>query len=81
MTIRDTKCGKSRELPLHPTTVTALRDYLRIGDAHQHADVSDALLISAAGPRLIYCTVHTTVRQLRTDAGALDLRGAIPYRS
>jgi integrase len=28
------KFGKSRELPLHPTTVTALRVYLRIRDAH-----------------------------------------------
>lgn len=69
LTIRNSKFGKSRELPLHPTTITALREYLRIRDAHQHADVSDALLISAAGTRLIYCNVHTTFRQLRADAG------------
>jgi len=69
VTIRNSKFGKSRELPLHPTTITALREYLRIRDAHQHADVSDALLISAAGTRLMYCNVHTTFRQLRTDAG------------
>jgi integrase len=69
VTVRDSKFGKSRELPLHPTTVTALHEYLRIRDAHQHADVSDALLISAAGTRLMYCNVHTTFRQLRTDAG------------
>ena len=69
VTVRDSKFGKSRELPLHPTTVTALRDYRRIRDSHQHAEVSDALLISAAGTRLIYCNVHTTFRQLRTDAG------------
>jgi integrase len=68
-TVRNSKFGKSRELPLHPTTVTALREYLRIRDAHQHADVSDALLISPAGTRLIYCNVHATFRQLRTDAG------------
>ena len=37
VTVRDSKFGKSRELPLHPTTVTALREYLRIRDAHQHA--------------------------------------------
>ncbi len=37
MTVRDSKFGKSRELPLHTTTVTALREYLRIRDAHQHA--------------------------------------------
>ena len=68
-TVRDSKFGKSRELPLHPTTVTAVRDYLRIRAAHQHAEVSDALLISPAGTRLIYCNVHATFRQLRADAG------------
>jgi integrase len=69
VTVRNSKFGKSRELPLHATTGTALREYLRIRDAHQHADVSDALLISPAGTRLIYCNVHATFRQLRTDAG------------
>lgn len=69
VTVRDSKFGKSRELPLHPTTVTALREYLRIRAAHQHADASQALLISPAGTRLIYCNVHATFRQLRADAG------------
>ncbi len=69
VTVRESKFGKSRELPLHPTTVTAVREYLRIRDAHQHADVSDALLISPAGTRLIYCNVHATFRQLRADTG------------
>ena len=69
VTVRDSKFGKSRELPLHPTTVTALREYLRIRNAHQHAEASDALLISQAGTRLIYCNVHTAFRQLRADAG------------
>jgi integrase len=69
VTVRDSKFGKSRELPLHPTTVTAVRQYLRTRDAHQHAAVSDALLISPAGTRLIYCNVHATFRQLRAGAG------------
>ena len=69
VTVREGKFGKSRELPLHPTTVTALRGYLRVRDAHQHAAVTDALLISPAGTRLIYCNVHATFRQLRADAG------------
>jgi site-specific recombinase XerC len=30
---------------------------------------NDALLISPAGTRLIYCNVHATFAQLRTDAG------------
>ncbi len=69
VTVRDSKFGKSRELPLHATSITALREYLPTRDAHQHAAVSDALLISPAGTRLIYCNVHATFRQLRADAG------------
>jgi len=68
LTVRESKFGKSRELPLHPSTITALRDYLRVRDAHHHAEVSDAMLISPTGTRLIYCNVHATFRQLRTDA-------------
>ena len=32
LTVRDTKFGKSRELPVHPSTVKALRDYARERD-------------------------------------------------
>jgi integrase len=69
LTVRESKLGKSRELPLHPTTVEALRGYLRMRDSHPSAQVSAALLISPAGTRLIYCNVHATFRQLRRDAG------------
>lgn len=69
LTVRNGKFGKSRELPVHSSTVAALRRYLRVREAHHHADVSDALLISPAGTRLIYCNVHATFRQLRRDAG------------
>ena len=32
LVVRNSKFGKSRQLPLHPTTVAALRDYLRVRD-------------------------------------------------
>jgi integrase/recombinase XerD len=32
LTIRDTKFGKSRQLPLHPTSTAALADYARVRD-------------------------------------------------
>jgi integrase/recombinase XerD len=69
LTVRNSKFGKSRELPLHASTVVALRGYLRVREAHHNAHVSDALLISPAGTRLIYCNVHATFRRLRRDAG------------
>ena len=68
LTVRESKFGKSRE-PVHPSTVRALRGYLRVREAHRHAHVSHALLISPAGTRLLYCNVHATFRQLRRHAG------------
>jgi integrase/recombinase XerD len=72
LSVRESKLGKTRELPLHPSTVQALRGYLRVRDRHPRADVSPALLISPAGTRLIYCNVHATFRQLRRDAGVVS---------
>jgi integrase len=78
ITIRQAKHGRTRELPLHPSTVTALDGYLRVRDAHFNAHVSDALFISPAGTRLIYCNVHATFRQLRTDAGLMGIAARPP---
>jgi integrase len=69
VTVREGKFGKSRELPLHRSTVAALRGYLRQRDGHRPAPVCDAALISPAGTRLLYCNVHATFRQLRAHAG------------
>jgi integrase len=69
LTVRNTKFGKSRELPLHHSTVGALRAYLRLRDRHQPERVSDAVLISPAGTRLLYCNVSHTFVQLVERAG------------
>ena len=69
LTVREGKHSKSRELPLHASTVTALRGYLRLRDEQPRAMVSDALLVSPAGTRLIPCNVGSTFRQLRRQAG------------
>jgi integrase len=69
VTVRGTKFGKSRELPLHPSTTEALRAYSRLRDRLWPEPVTDAALISPAGTRLIYCNVHSTFRQLRARVG------------
>lgn len=69
LVVRNSKFGKSREVPLHPSTIRALRDYLRLRDRHQPASSTPALFVSPAGTRLIYCNVHATYRQLRRHAG------------
>jgi len=69
VTVRDTKFGKSRQLPLHPTSTAGLRDYLDRRDrllAHPH---TDALLLSTRGFRLRYDRVWDTFHRLLGDAG------------
>lgn len=76
ITVRDSKFGKSRLLPLHPSTVAALRRYLRLRNSdEQTTAASEAFFLSAAGTRLRYCNVHATFRQLRSAAG-LDVRSS-----
>lgn len=67
--VRKGKFGKSRELPLHSSTVAALRDYLRRGDRPRSAASTPALLVSTAGTRLLYTNVQCTFHQLVRRAG------------
>jgi integrase len=69
LTIRHGKFGKSRELPLHPSTVTALGDYLCRGDRPRRASNTPALFVSPAGTRLLYTNVQSTFHQLVCRAG------------
>jgi len=68
LTVRNGKFGKSRELPLHPTTVTALNDYLRRGDRPRQANMP-ALLSCSAGRRLRYKNVQWTFQKLVHHCG------------
>lgn len=69
LTVRKAKLGKSRLLPLHPTSVAGLRQYLERRDELQPHPTSDALFISLAGRRLNYTSVHKTFRRLTRRAG------------
>jgi integrase/recombinase XerD len=67
--IRHGKFGKSRELPLHPSTTSALTRYLARRDRPRPAGPTEALLPSNAGTRLRISDVQTAFRALRTRAG------------
>lgn len=69
LTVRNSKFGKSRALPLHPTTVQALRGYLRRADRRRLAASTPALLVSTAGARLGYPNVQATFHKLVRRAG------------
>lgn len=67
--IRQAKFNKTRELPLHATTVAALRRYLALRERQRLQARSPALLISPAGTRLLYCNVQWTFQRLVRQAG------------
>lgn len=68
LTIQKGKFGKSRQLPLHSTSVAALDDYLRREDRPRQAGVP-ALLISSVGKRLRYKSVQPTFHKLLQHCG------------
>jgi integrase len=67
--VRDTKFAKTRELVLHPSTIDALRHYLRLRNRLPSAKETPAVFVSTAGTRLIYCNVHWTFHRLVHLAG------------
>ena len=68
LTVRKGKFGKSRELPLHPTTVAALDTYLRRGDRPGEGALT-ALLPNSTGKRLRYNVVQPTFSRLLHHCG------------
>lgn len=68
MTIRHGKFDKARSLPLHPSTVTALHDYLRRHDRPRGRNTS-TLLISSTGKRLRYTVVQPIFKKLLHHCG------------
>jgi integrase len=75
--IRHSKFGKSRELPLHPSTVEALRSYACQRDRALPHPRSPSFLLSLAGTRLHYKNVHFCFLRLLRCAGLADRR---PHR-
>ena len=69
VTVRDGKFGASRELPLHPSTVTALGRYARARDQRWPRPSSPAFFLSATGTQLIHTNVWSTFQELLLEAG------------
>lgn len=69
LVIRNTKFGKSREVPLHATTIGALERYRRDRDRLVARQSSASFFLSTAGKRLIYNNVHEAFLKLVYVAG------------
>ena len=67
--VRHGKFGKARELPLHPSAVAAVNQYVHRQDRPHAAARTSALLVSTAGTRLLVCNVQRTFRTLVRGAG------------
>lgn len=68
LVIRQTKFGKQRQLPLHPSTVTGLAEYAVQRDRQQRRSSTPSFFISTRGTRLIYQCVRTGFTQMLAHA-------------
>lgn len=68
LTVRNTKFGKTRLLPLHPSTVDELRTYLTLRSTTALPGTT-ALLISVAGTGLTYDNAYKVFKKLTAQAG------------
>lgn len=67
--VRETKFRKTRLVPLHPTTVAALRVYAKNRTRILEAPKSDCFFLSDQGKELPYSTVRHTFRALCASLG------------
>jgi len=69
LTVRQTKFGKSRLLPLHPTTRAALRSYAERRDGHLRSCCGPHFFVASRGHRLLKQNVQRVFRCLSLEIG------------
>ena len=67
--VTDTKFGKSRLVPLHASTMTAVRNYQRLRDQAFPVPKTAAVFVARRGTRIARSTAGNTFREIRTMAG------------
>jgi integrase len=67
--IRESKFGKSRLVPLHPSSMGALVEHARLRDALQPRPKDASFFVSLTRKRLSYAVVSQTFRKLVDDSG------------
>lgn len=76
LTIRDSKFGKSRQLPLHPSTVAVLRDYAAQRDQLCPRPATSSFFTSVQGCRLTGRRVRAVFTRLVDQAGLAPRNGS-----
>jgi integrase len=69
LTVRLTKFGKSRLVPLHPTTCSALRSYANRRDAKLGSRCGPTFFVAEHGGRLLHQYVHRVFWRLSREIG------------
>ncbi len=69
LSVRASKFGRSRQLPLHPSTTDALAQYVWQRDHDLPSAPAESFFVSAAGTPLIYSTVRRTFSTLVDRSG------------
>lgn len=69
ITIVATKFGKSRQLPLHASTVRAMTAYADRRDTFPRSKATPSFFVSLAGTRMLYVSVRKTFQDLLTETG------------
>lgn len=67
--IRDAKFNRSREVPLHQSTLDALRAYARLRDQRYPQPRSGSFFVTRSGRRLSYSTIREHFEHLARKAG------------
>ena len=67
--VTDTKFGKSRLVPLHPTTMIAIHRYQRLRDRTFPVPKTTAVFVARRGTRIARSTAGNTFREIREAAG------------
>jgi integrase/recombinase XerD len=78
LTVWHSKSGRSRRLPLHPSTVTALSDYAILRDRANPDPGAEAFFLSPAGARLTSPVLSRAFRALRRRASIVTQSGQGP---
>lgn len=77
LSVRETKHGKSRFVPVESSVQGALREYAQLRDELCPSPQDKAFLVSERGHRLNACTARRTFAEV---SRAIGIRGAVPGR-
>lgn len=81
VTVRNTKFGKSRQVPVHSTTAEALRGYALRRDRRRPTPKSPSFLTSSIGTRLLRDNISSVFPRLVRAAGLRARPGRRPPRA